>query len=90
MIDDSAWAARAQPFVTMILVRELMVALCLAADDPLAEVAKRSKSSLNALDQVAEMPNHNQTFMQHALHEMEQFWEAVEFSVRVLVEHGSR
>ena len=60
-----------------IVLSELMVAVCMAADDPAAEAKRRARVKLDSADWLAETAPGNDAFKHALLHDFETFWRGV-------------
>lgn len=76
----------AQHMVIRVLLSDLYVALCMAADDPIAECTRRKGLQLGALDSM--LDERGDWFLHCASHEYETFWQSVEREVRERVDRG--
>lgn len=72
--------AIAEHVFTRILLSDLMVELCMQADDPIAEVERRSNLKIGAGYQILAKRADNASHL--ALQQFETFWEGVEQEVR--------
>lgn len=79
---------RAREVFVRIVLSDLMVAACMAADDPVAEAKRRARIKLDSADWLAETAPGNDAFKHALLHDFETFWTGVRKEVEARVARG--
>lgn len=86
LYDQASRAAK--NMVVRLMLTELMVSLCMATADPVAEVRRRKDLNLGAMDKLLDDDASNELFQHLALHEMETLWTNIEKQVQGRVAAG--